>query len=133
MEKDEEKVDLVIYVTENHLEYDRLLAGELISHDIKDMMRYYRATKDYVVAVTCRDEGPGLHLILSVVPQHLDVWAWEKYYKQNHLVSVQKIDILQTESLPTIPPLREEDDSGPGIFQHKELLMISDITIAYKL
>jgi len=126
MEKDEEKVDLVIYVTENHLEYDRLLAGELISHDIKDMMRYYRATKDYAVAVTCIDEGPGLHLIISVVPKHIGVLAGEEYYKQNRLVSVQRIAILQTESLPTISPLREEDESGPGIFQHKERLMMGD-------
>ena len=140
-EKDKEKVELLISVTENHLEYDRLLAREETSHEMKvsyypsylilsstiqDMMRYYRATRDYVVAVTCRDEGAGLHLVLSVIPQHLDVWAWEKYYKQSHLVSVQRIDILQTESLPTIPPLREEEDSGPGIFHHKELLMIGE-------
>ena len=26
--------------------------------------------------------GSSLQLVVSVIPQNLDVWAWEKYYKQ---------------------------------------------------
>ena len=69
-------------------------------------MRFDRGTDDFVIAVTCLEEGRGLNLVVSVVPQHLDVWAWKKYYKvslQNHLVSVQGVDleVLPTESLPS--------------------------------
>ena len=90
--------------------------------------RYYCGTPDFVIAVTCEEEGRGLHLVVSVVPQHLGVCAWQKYYKDSpeiHLVSVQRVDleILPTQSLPSKPLLREETDTGPGIFEHKELLI----------
>jgi len=121
-------VDVVISVADKHLDYDGLLGRELSSLILKNHMRYYKATQEYVVAITCQEEGPGLHLVVSVVPQHLDVWAWEKHYKhhpQSHQVSVQRVEleILPTKSLPAEPPLREETDSGPGIFQHKKLLI----------
>ena len=90
-------------------------------------MRFYKGTSHYVVAVTCREEGSGTHLVLSVIPQNLDVWFWEKYYKQdahNHLVSLQKIEvaILPTEPVLPEPKLREETESEPGIFERKDLL-----------
>ena len=47
--------------------------------------------------------GDSFQLIVSTIPQNLDVWAWEKYYKQEapqqaHQVqvtpvSLQKVDI----------------------------------------
>ena len=90
-------------------------------------MRFFKGTSHYVVAVTCREEGAGTHLVLSVVPQNLDVWAWEKYYKQdapNHQVSVQKIEeIIPTESTESEPKLEEEEGGGkPTIFERKDLL-----------
>ena len=71
-------------------------------------------------------------MVLSVIPQKLDVWAWEKYYKKESLaadsktVSLQKIDVevVPTQSLPSddASQLSEEADREPGIFQRKELL-----------
>ena len=88
--------------------------------------------------------------MLSVIPQNLDVWAWEKYYKHQapppdtKTVSLQKIDVevVPTQSLPSdgegelvitnlfsslnrnsaATELSEEADSEPGIFERKELL-----------
>ena len=90
-------------------------------------MRFYKGSSHYVVAVTCSEEGNGKHLILSVVPQNLDVWAWEKYYKQeapSHPVSVQKVEVevLPRESIASEPKLSEEAENQPTIFERKELL-----------
>ena len=88
--------------------------------------------------------------MVSVIPQNLDVWAWEKYYKHQaapvdtKTVSLQKIDVevVPTQSLPSdgegepslmfVSPdlkinsaateLSEEADREPGIFERKELL-----------
>ena len=67
-------------------------------------MRFYKGSNHYVVALTCHKVGDTTHhLVLSLIPLNLDVWAWEKYYKQEapqqaHQVqvtpvSLQKVDI----------------------------------------
>jgi len=120
-------VEVVLSVSDKHLDYDGLVRKELNALLMKDKMRFFKGTSHYVVAVTCREEGAGTHLVLSVVPQNLDVWAWEKYYKQdapNHQVSVQKIEeIIPTESTESEPKLEEEEGGGkPTIFERKDLL-----------
>jgi len=121
-------VEVVLSVAEQHLDYQGLLDKELNGLLMKDKMRFYKGTSHYVVAVTCREEGNGKHLVLSVIPQNLDVWAWEKYYKQDShsppAVSVQKIEveILPTEPLIPEHKMREEAESQPGIFERKDLL-----------
>jgi hypothetical protein len=119
--------ELVLSVGEKHQDYQGLLNKELNGLLIKDKMRFFKGTSHYVVAVTCMEEGEGVHLVVSVVPQSLDVWAWEKYYKQEapqHQVSVQRVDveILPTESIASEPKLREEEEDEPTIFDRKDLL-----------
>ena len=45
-------------------------------------MRFFKGTKHYVVAVSSRKVEQSYELTVSMIPQNLDVWAWEKYYKQ---------------------------------------------------
>jgi len=121
-------VEVVLSVGEKHLDFDGLVKKEINALLMKDKMRFFKGTSHYVVAVTCRDEGGGTHLVMSVVPQSLDVWAWEKYYKQDapqHQVSVQMVDqeILPTESAGSDPKLKEEEEEAkPTIFERKDLL-----------
>jgi len=120
-------VEVVLSVADKHLDFDGLVKKELNGLLMKDKMRFFKGTSHYVIAITCREEGSGKHLVLSVVPQNLDVWAWEKYYKQegpSHPVSVQKVDveILPTESIASEPKLREEAEGSPTIFERKDLL-----------
>ena len=81
--------------------------------------------------------GEAIQLVVSVIPKNLDVWAWEKYYKQeavHHVqvtpVSLQKVDI----ELPTKDAFHgvdniedEESDQEAGIFERKEYLIIYHI------
>ena len=88
-------------------------------------MRYFKATQDYVVAVSCHQSqsSGSLQLILSVVPQHLDVWSWEEHYKE---VSLQKVDWEPPPTQASAVRINEEEDSRPGIFEHKELLNVGE-------
>ena len=84
-------------------------------------MRYFKGTQDYVVAVSCHQSqsSGSLQLILSVVPQHLDVWSWEEHYKE---VSFQKVDWEPPPTQASAVRINEEEDTRPGIFVYKELL-----------
>ena len=68
-----------------------------------------------------------------MIPQNLDVWAWEKYYKQESPGLTLSDEVM----IVTPPPassrataaasepeeaVREEEDGEPGIFSRKELL-----------
>ena len=71
-------------------------------------MRFYKDSNHYVVALTCHKVGDTTHhLVLSLIPLNLDVWAWEKYYKHQaapadtKTVSLQKIDVEVVPTLPT--------------------------------
>lgn len=75
-----------------------------------------------------------------MIPQNLDVWAWEKYYKQaspSHAASEEvKIVTKTPASRPAasspapaseqLEAVREEEDGEPGIFTRKELLSPGD-------
>jgi len=118
-------VEVVLSVADKHLDFEGLLKKELNGLLMKDKMRFYKGTSHYVVAVTCLEEGSGSHLVLSIVPQNLDVWAWEKYYKQeaqSHPGHNFEVEILPTEALLPEQKLREETESEPGIFERKDLL-----------
>ena len=41
-------------------------------------MRMYKGTTHYVVVVSSASAGAATKLSLAVLPQNLDVWAWEK-------------------------------------------------------
>ena len=41
----------------------------------------YKGTTHYVVVVSSASAGAATKLSLAVLPQNLDVWAWEKYYR----------------------------------------------------
>ena len=78
--------------------------------------------------------GSSLQLVVSVIPQNLDVWAWEKYYKQQDtpISSTRPGVELRTVTPHTQPPaptsssssssnskISEEEDQDPGIFSRK--------------
>jgi len=127
-------VHVLLAVTSKALDYASLLAKELNGLLMKDKMRFYKGDQ-YVVAVTAREEqeeeggsvrrgSPPMHLVLSVIPQRLDVWAWEKYYKQAEVVQRIDVEILPTEATSTArnrAPI-DELENQPGIFERKDLL-----------
>jgi len=102
---------------------------------MKDKMRFYKGTDRYVIAVTAREEeeeggsvrgSPPMHLVLSVIPQRLDVWAWEKYYKEAEVLQRIDVELLPTEAAP-LPQSQngapiDELENQPGIFERKDLL-----------
>ena len=75
-----------------------------------------------------------------MIPQNLDVWAWEKYYKQESpsLAASEEVKIVTKApaSRPAPPSsvtaseqldsVREEEDGEPGIFTRKDLLSPGD-------
>ena len=75
--------------------------------------------------------GSSLQLVVSVIPQNLDVWAWEKYYKQQDTpgTSTRRGVELRTVTPQTQTPapsssssnskISEEEDQDPGIFSRK--------------
>ena len=81
--------------------------------------------------------GSSLQLVVSVIPQNLDVWAWEKYYKQQDtpISSTRPGVELRTVTPHTQAPapsssssssssssnskISEEEDQDPGIFSRK--------------
>ena len=73
--------------------------------------------------------GSSLQLVVSVIPQNLDVWAWEKYYKQQDTpgTSTRRGVELRTVTPQTQAPssssssskISEEEDQDPGIFSRK--------------
>ena len=74
--------------------------------------------------------GSSLQLVVSVIPQNLDVWAWEKYYKQQDTpgTSTRRGVELRTVTPQTPAPsssssssskISEEEDQEPGIFSRK--------------
>ena len=75
--------------------------------------------------------GSSLQLVVSVIPQNLDVWAWEKYYKQQDspISSTRPGVELRTVTPQTPAPsssssssnskISEEEDQDPGIFSRK--------------
>jgi len=131
------EVEVVISVADRHMNYQELLDKELNGLLMKDGMRFYKGTSHYVVTVTCRQEGPGKHLVLSVVPQNMDVWSWEKYYKQKgpeQAVSVQKVDleISPTESIVARPRNEYELEDEPPIFERKELLARGESVLTWQ-
>ena len=70
--------------------------------------------------------GSSLQLVVSVIPQNLDVWAWEKYYKQQDTpgTSTRRGVELRTVTPQTPAPsssskVSEEEDQDPGIFSRK--------------
>ena len=76
--------------------------------------------------------GSSLQLVVSVIPQNLDVWAWEKYYKQQDTpgTSTRRGVELRTVTPQTQAPapssssssnskVSEEEDQDPGIFSRK--------------
>jgi len=128
-------VHVLLAVTSKALDYNSILNKELNGLLMKDKMRFYKGTDKYVIAVTAREEqeeggvsgSPPMHLILSVIPQRLDVWAWEKYYKQPEVLSRIDVELLPTEPPAPLPepqngaPIDELEDQ-PGIFERKDLL-----------
>lgn len=67
-------------------------------------MRFFKGSQHFVAAVTCRKIEESFQLTVSLIPQNLDVWAWEKYYKQDSGVtstSTQGSTRAQTRVLPT--------------------------------
>jgi len=125
-------LEVALSVSDKSLDFGQIIDKELNGLVLKDKMRFYKGTNHYVVAVTCHKIGDSFQLIVSTIPQNLDVWAWEKYYKQEAAppmqttpVSLQKVDI----KLSTIDPFHEleniedeESDQEAGIFERKELL-----------
>ena len=76
-------------------------------------------------------------LIVSVIPQNLDVWAWEKYYKQESPSLAASEEVKIVTKAPASKPVpataseqlevvREEEDGEPGIFTRKDLLSPGD-------
>ena len=73
--------------------------------------------------------GSSLQLVVSVIPQNLDVWAWEKYYKQQDTpgTGTRPGVELRTVTPNTQTPapssssgkISEEEDQEPGIFSRK--------------
>ena len=77
--------------------------------------------------------GSSLQLVVSVIPQNLDVWAWEKYYKQQDTpISSTRPGVELRTVTPAPAPSRssssssssngkisEEEDQDPGIFSRK--------------
>ena len=75
--------------------------------------------------------GSSLQLVVSVIPQNLDVWAWEKYYKQQDTpdTATRPGVELRTVTPQTPAPsssssssnskISEEEDQDPGIFSRK--------------
>ena len=75
--------------------------------------------------------GSSLQLVVSVIPQNLDVWAWEKYYKQQDTpgTGTRPGVELRTVTPQTPAPsssssssnskISEEEDQDPGIFSRK--------------
>ena len=74
--------------------------------------------------------GSSLQLVVSVIPQNLDVWAWEKYYKQQdtpgtgtrpgvELRTVTPHTPAPTPSSSSNSKISEEADQEPGIFSRK--------------
>ena len=71
---------------------------------------------------------------MSLIPQSLDVWAWEKYYKQQaetqtKPVTLEKLDIRTRSPVTSVTgpgtpghELSEESDQEAGIFERKDLL-----------
>jgi len=127
-------VHVLLAVTSKAMDYGSLLDKELNGLLMKDKMRFYKGTDQYVVAVTAREEegggilegSPPMHLVLSVIPQRLDVWAWEKYYKQAEVLQRIDVELLPTEATPlpqprNRPPI-DELENQPGIFERKDLL-----------
>lgn len=115
-------VYVILAVTGLALDYEALLKKELNGLLMKDKMRFYKGTDQYVVALTAKEEGKGHHLVLSIIPQRLDVWAWEKYYKQDESLQRIEVEILPTEPASPAQPGRDQHQSQPGIFERKELL-----------
>ena len=78
------------------------------------------ARSNYLRCQVGDQSGQSHHLVLSVIPQNLDVWAWEKYYKHQSApapadtktVSLQKIDVevVPTQSLPSDGEGKPESD-----------------------
>ena len=74
-----------------------------------------------------------------MIPQNLDVWAWEKYYKQESTSFAASEEVKVVTKTPASSPapspvpaseqmeaVREEEDGEPGIFTRKELLTPGD-------
>lgn len=76
------------------------------------------ARSNYLRCQVGDQSGQSHHLVLSVIPQNLDVWAWEKYYKDQaapahtKTISLQKIDVevVPTQSLPSDGEGKPESD-----------------------
>ena len=72
-----------------------------------------------------------------MIPQNLDVWAWEKYYKQESPSLAASEEVKIVTKAPASRPssvtaseqlevVREEEDGEPGIFTRKDLLSPGD-------
>jgi len=128
-------VDVVLALGKTNLDYDDLLQHESIAQSFKDGMRFYKANDKYILTVRCDKEGANYHLTMSLLPQNMDFWAWEKYYKQNvdQSASVQKVDFQGTTtnndehkfketSVPFDDEFNPNLDNEQGIFERKNLL-----------
>jgi len=127
-------VDVILALGKTHLNYDDLLRHESLAQTIEDGVRFFKASDKFVLTVSCSVQGDGHHMLrVSVLPQSMDFWAWEKYYKQPAKLAksstVQKIDISPTK-LPEIPKivpfdgsLNPELENEQGVFERKDLLM----------
>lgn len=124
---------VLLAVSRTHLAYEELEANQAAGLLIEDRARLYRATDKYVVSAACIREGQSQHLTLSVVPQNMDIWAWEKYYKAAKAETLQhQVEPQQKEEKNVAMPTSSADSAGPqyaamedepGIFERKDLLL----------
>jgi len=95
---------------------------------MKDKMRMYKGTTHYVVVVSSASTGSATQLTLAVLPQNLDVWAWEKYYRAAGpaapagAATLQRVELGGGTEAAATTEWSEEADTRPAIFSRKELL-----------
>jgi len=131
-------VDLVLNLGPAHLVYADLLKHEANAQSVQDGMRFFKASDKYVLSGSCKKEGENWHLTISILPQNMDFWAWEKYSKVAgklaKTVTIQKIDFppSPTKKAQTVIPDPEKKsnkivdpdlENEPGIFERKDLLI----------
>jgi len=127
-------LSVVLSVTDKHRDYEELRQREVNELEMKvgqDLMRFYKGSDHYVAVVTNRREGEGNHLQLAIIPQNMDYWSWEKWYKKGgspdlyKVTPAKKLEEEVPQSMAAIETLnlaRDELESQPGIFERKELL-----------